>query len=158
MKNSSYAIVQYGKTHSSVATAQKALGLSASGTFDKTTRYAVLAYQKKYDVPQTSGLDKPTWASLIPSSTTLNVSSGYGAGDGSAARYGLEHYAGSTLRRYNAGKAVLFLQVALGVSARARTGYFGEYTQARLKAFQSAHGLEPTGVAGRAEWEALAAK
>jgi peptidoglycan hydrolase-like protein with peptidoglycan-binding domain len=158
VKNSSYAIAEYGAKQSSITVAQKALGLSATGVFDKATRYAVLAYQKKYDVPQTSSLDKPTWTSLIPSSTTSNVSSGYSAGNGTAARYGLEHYAGTTLRRFDAGKAVLFLQVALGVNGRARNGYFGDFTQARVKSFQTAHGLEPTGVAGRPEWEALAAQ
>jgi peptidoglycan hydrolase-like protein with peptidoglycan-binding domain len=158
VKNSSYAITWYGHSSSSVKTAQKALGVTQTGTLDSTTRNAVLAYQKKYDVPQTSVLDKPTWSSLVPSSITSDASAGYAGGDGSAARYGLEHYSGSAVKRYDAGKAVLFLQVALKVSSKARTGYFGDYTLARLKAFQTAHGLEPTGVAGRAEWEAMAAQ
>lgn len=50
------------------------------------------------------------------------------------------------------GKWVVKLQTALDIEV---DGHFGPATEAALKAFQSSHGLEPDGIAGRSTYRAL---
>ena len=50
------------------------------------------------------------------------------------------------------GKAVERLQAMLGVT---RDGWFGDRTEAAVKAFQRAHKLHPDGIVGKYTWEDL---
>ena len=64
--HSTYALVWPGQSSSSVKVAQKALGLTADGTFGASTRTALIAWQKAHGVPVTGVLDNATWAKLVP--------------------------------------------------------------------------------------------
>jgi hypothetical protein len=57
------------------------------------------------------------------------------------------------------GDQVLWMQehLATAQAAQETTGYFGSQTAANLSAFQSAHGIPPTGVTDAATWAALLA-
>lgn len=59
------------------------------------------------------------------------------------------------LRRGSQGKAVRFLQLCLG--GLEDDGSFGAKTEARVKEFQRAHGLEADGEVGRNTWTAIKA-
>ncbi len=104
--------------------------------------------------PITQSLDVPTWASLIRTKTTDDVTAGYSSTR--AAGYGLANYSGVTLRRNSVGRSVKFLQLALRLQAADRSGYFGPVTEAAVKKLQADAGLEQTGLATKREWSALA--
>jgi hypothetical protein len=61
--------------------------------------------------------------------------------------------------RGSKGDQVLWMQehLATAQAAQETTGYFGSQTAANLSAFQSAHGIPPTGVTDAATWAALLA-
>ena len=63
------------------------------------------------------------------------------------------------LRTGRKGDQVLWLQehLASAVPSQEITGSFGSQTTANLQAFQTAHGIAPTGVATPATWVALLA-
>jgi len=56
------------------------------------------------------------------------------------------------VKQNSKGKWVVKLQTALDIEV---DGHFGPATEAALKAFQSSHGLEPDGIAGRSTYRAL---
>ncbi len=149
-----YSIVELGSRASTVVEAQAALKISQTKIFDQTTRSAVRDYQRAHDLPVTGSLDIPTWASLIRSKMTDDVTAGYSSVR--AADYGLANYSGLTLRQGSAGKATKFLQLALRLLSVDRNGYFGPLTVAAVKKLQADHGREQTGTVGKAEWEILA--
>ncbi len=153
VKRTSYATAMLGSRVSTVKVAQKALGVKQTGSFDSATREAVKAWQKKHDLPWTGALDQPTWASLVPSKVTSDVSAGMTATE--AAAYGARTYS-ATLTERSTGKAVLVLQVALGMKRVDRNGYLGPVTVAAIKARQERLGRTPTGTWTKADWAALA--
>lgn len=153
LAKSSRARRQFGHTGKTVATAQRALKVRATGSFDQATWRAVRRYQKAHDLPMTGALDHATWASLAPSTTTYRAVKGYGRKR--AANYGIKNYGASTLRKGRAHRAVMFLQIALGMPAAQRTGYFGERTRDRVRAVQKASGLRVTGTVSKAEWREI---
>lgn len=63
---SAFPLYAIGAKHANVATAQRALGVTADGAFGTGTRAAVLAYQARVGLPRTGVLDKATWARLVP--------------------------------------------------------------------------------------------
>jgi len=154
VKKNKHAVRMYGSRASTVKTAQGLLKVSKTGVFDSATWAAVKAFQGKHDLPWTGTLDVPTWGALTPADVTSNAAKGYSAK--SAAEYGLANYGGSTMSRYSTGKAALFLQTALAMPAADRNGYFGPVTEAAVKKFQAAHGLDQTGDVTKVEWQALA--
>ncbi|CAN5213144.1 hypothetical protein BH09ACT10_BH09ACT10_17380 [soil metagenome] len=156
VKKTSYANRMYGSNASTVKTAQGVLKIAKSGRFDVATYKAVKAYQKAHDLPITGGLDQPTWASLRPTKVKSDVSKGYDVA--TLATYSLKKYGSTTLKSKSAGKAVLYLQNVLGLALADSNGYFGPKTVAATKALQKSAGLKQTGVVGKAEWSALAAK
>ena len=153
VKTNKNTIQQTGSKSSTVKTAQILLGVNPSGVFDTATRAAVKAYQFKHDLPWTGTLDVPTWGSLKPGDVTSDVSKGYSPT--SAGAYGLKNFAESTLAELQTGKPVLFAQIALGMAAKDRNGYFGPVTTAAVKKFQLAHGFAQTGIVTKAEWTVL---
>lgn len=153
VKTNKNTVQQTGSKSSTVKTAQILLGVNQSGVFDTATRAAVKAYQIKHDLPWTGTLDVPTWGSLKPRDVTTDVSKGYSST--SAGAYGLKNFANSTLAERQTGKSVLFAQVALGMAATDRNGYFGPVTTAAVKKFQLAQGFAQTGTVTKAEWTAL---
>ncbi|MEO6605709.1 MAG: peptidoglycan-binding domain-containing protein [Aeromicrobium sp.] len=150
-----YAIAELGASSSYVATARSLLKISASKTFDSATTTAVRAYQVAHDLPDTGGLDVPTWASLVPSKATGDVTAGYYAYE--AAAYAMDHYYETTLRKGSFGRPTKFLQLALRMKTVDRNGYFGAVTQAAVKKLQAGAGLAQTGIVGKAEWKAISA-
>lgn len=64
-----------GSTGSVVSKAQRLLAQPNTGTLDAGLRAAVLAYQGSHDLPRTGAVDKPTWASLVPSSRRMTAPS-----------------------------------------------------------------------------------
>ncbi len=154
VKTSSYAPRMYGSRSSSVSTAQGLLKITRTGVFDAKTWTAVKALQTRHGLPWTGQLDKVTWACLKPSTATGDVGAGFTKQ--SAAAYGLANYSGSTISRGAAGKPVEILQIALGMGVADRSGYFVTPTKSAVIAFQTAHGLEPTGAVTNLEWKALA--
>ncbi|MEJ7636073.1 peptidoglycan-binding domain-containing protein [Aeromicrobium sp.] len=145
---------QYGRTGDTVAKAQVLLGVTKTSRFDAATWSAVKKYQRAHDIPYTGVLDQPTWASLSRSSVTSRVVSGYTRSE--AVAYGLEHYSGSTIKRTNVGKATMFLQIALGLPAADRNGFFDTVTLAAVKKMQESAGLTQDGVVRGEEWRAMA--
>lgn len=153
VKRTSWATIALGSRAGTVKTAQKALGVKQTGTFDAATREAVKAYQGKHDLPWTGTLDQPTWASLVPAKVTSDVAKGLSAAE--AAAHGAKHYPSSMPER-TAGKAVLVLQVALGMKRADRNGYYGPLTVAAVRARQKALGRPQTGTWTKGDWAALA--
>jgi peptidoglycan hydrolase-like protein with peptidoglycan-binding domain len=153
LKKTSLGQRAYGSTGPTVAKGQALLGVKKTSTFDAATWTVVKNYQVAHDIPRTGVLDQPTWASLSPTSVTTRVVKGYTQSE--AAAYGLDHYANTTVRSSDVSKSVMFLQIALHLAVDDRNGYFGAVTLAAVKAMQTRAGLEPSGVVGTAEWQAL---
>ncbi|MCW2748910.1 MAG: hypothetical protein JWR83_20 [Aeromicrobium sp.] len=153
LKKTSLGQRAYGSTGTTVAKGQTLLGVKKTSTFDGATWTAVKKYQLAHDIPGTGVLDQPTWASLSPGSVTSQVVTGYTQKQ--AAAYGLAHYGSTTVQKADVDPAVMFLQTALHLAVADRNGYFGAVTEASVKAMQTTAGLEPTGVVGKAEWQAL---
>ncbi|MDO9377251.1 MAG: peptidoglycan-binding domain-containing protein [Nocardioidaceae bacterium] len=153
VKSTSLPTTYVGASGTLVRTAQKAVGTPVTGRFDTRTWTALKKYQSANDVPKTGVLDAATWASLVPARVTYDAAKGMTAAG--AAAYGRQHYGATRLAPASAGKAVLLLQVALGMPVRQRTGYYGARTKAAVAAVQSARGLRRTGTADRSLWTVL---
>lgn len=59
------AWLKLGLTGPAVTAVQQALHVSATGTYDATTRAAVLAYQRKNHLAYNGVMDPPTWRALL---------------------------------------------------------------------------------------------
>jgi hypothetical protein len=141
-----------GSSGSSVATAQRRLEIESTGGFDTTTRRAVLRFQRQHDLPRTGALDKPTWASLMPrtSSTTAPAWS-----PASAAEWARTKAGSPALRRQSAGLSVLALQTALRLPRSERNGFFAGRTAAAVKAVKQSAGLSGGARVTPEVWELL---
>lgn len=145
----------YGNKSATIKSAQKKLGVDATGTFSSATWAAVKAYQAAHDIPVTGALDHPTWASLYPGHVTSSMVKGYNRLR--ATEYGLSKFGKTPLKTYSAGEAVVFAQTALYVPIPDRNGYFGSLTSAAVKKLQKDSGLKVTGIMGEPEWKAILA-
>ena len=141
-----------GSTGSNVSKAQRLLGQPVTGTFDASFRAEVLRYQGANDLPRTGTVDKPTWASLVPSSRRMTAPSWTRR---EAIQWGRSNATDTVLRRGSTGRAVYALQVALGVPDSVRNGLLGRRTAAEVKAFKADHGLARNAVVNAAVWQAL---
>lgn len=146
---------QFGRTGGAVERAQTLLGITVTRRFDQATWNAVRAYQQAHDLPFTGVLDQPTWASLDRASVTKRVVNGYTRT--TAARYGVDHYSGTTLAKGRTSKAVVILQTALGLRLADRNGYFSRVTLAAVQQVQTNAGLVPDGIVRGEEWAAIRA-
>ncbi|MDF2969316.1 MAG: hypothetical protein K0Q93_3094, partial [Nocardioidaceae bacterium] len=108
-RGSSRPVAWLGNSGDQVRKAQQLLSVSASGQFGTTTRSRVLDFQRRHDLPRTGALDKPTWASLEPSTRTLMAPRWSPA---EAVAWAKDN-GSPTLGRRSAGKAVYAAQVAL---------------------------------------------
>jgi hypothetical protein len=153
IRSSPQPLAWLGSSGSYVAQAQRLLGISEDGVFASSTRHAVLAYQRAAELPPTGAVDEPTWASLLPGSSSLHQPAWQPARAAAWARR-----AGSpVVRSHEAGAFAFALQAALGISGRQRTGYFGAQTRAAVLAFKSAHDLGRTALVTAAVWKLLPA-
>lgn len=156
VKRSSWANQELGSTGgTALRTAQSTLGIAVTGRFDQATWDAVRDFQARTELPRSGALDQPTWSSLVPRSVTWNVAAGYDPA--AAADHAVAHYSDVVLRRGSAGTPVIFLQTALGMPPRQRTGFYGPNTRATVRAFKVAHGLADNGAVNRRVWRTLAA-
>jgi hypothetical protein len=134
-----------------VATARRLLGLPAGTVLDRPTRLRILKWQARHDLPRTGALDKPTWASLQPSTRQLYVPRWTPA---EAASWGRAQ-GSPVLHPASAGTAVYALQTALRMPSRLRTGFLGSRTKTALVAFRRNHGLGTDPSTNDAVWAEL---
>jgi peptidoglycan hydrolase-like protein with peptidoglycan-binding domain len=155
VKRSSWAKQVVGSGGTALRTAQSRLGVAETGRFDQATWEAVRDFQARTELPRSGALDQPTWASLVPRSVTWNVATGYDPA--AAADHAAAHYSDVVLRRGAAGAPVIFLQTALSLPPRQRTGFYGPHTRVAVREFKVAHGLADNGAVNRRVWRILAA-
>lgn len=141
-----------GSAGATVSKAQRLLNQPVTGTFGAAFRAAVLNYQGSHDLARTGAVDKPTWASLVPSSRRMTAPTWTRR---EAAQWGRSNAAETVLRRGSTGRAVYALQIALGVPDDVRNGLLGRRTAAAVKAFKADHGLARNTVVNKAVWQAL---
>ena len=132
--------------------AQRLLRQPVTGTFGASFRSAVLAYQGAHDLPRTGAVDKPTWASLVPSSRRMTAPAWTRL---EAVQWGRSNAAETVLRRGSTGRAVYALQIALDVPDSVRNGLLGRRTSVAVIAFKADHGLARNAVVNEAVWQAL---
>ncbi|MFC7486651.1 peptidoglycan-binding domain-containing protein [Knoellia sp. CPCC 206453] len=133
-------VIQRGSTGPAVVALQKALGLTADGSFGPGTETKVKAYQASKGISPTGVVASATWKALIGVTPTAPTTSP------------LAIYAKTVLQRGSTGPAVVALQKALRLTA---DGNFGPGTETKVKAYQSSKGISPTGVVASATWAAL---
>ena len=63
---SPYPVYVIGQKNAQIAVAQKALAVTADGSFGSQTQAALVSWQQRAGVPITGVLDKATWAKLVP--------------------------------------------------------------------------------------------
>jgi len=133
-------VLQRGSKGEAVVALQKALGLSADGSFGPGTETKVKAYQTSKKLPATGIVAKSTWQALTGTTPT------------SPTAHPLQQFATQVLQRGSKGAAVTALQKALAIAA---DGTFGPGTEAKVIAYQKAKGLTATGVVAATTWAAL---
>jgi hypothetical protein len=150
-RGSTQSLSWLGSTGSQVGKAQQLLGIPQTGTFDRSTRRAVVLYQKSHDLPRNGTLDEPTWASLLPSSQVLHVPDWTPAKAASwASKAGAP-----VIHRGGAGKSVYALQVALRLDSSLRNGYYGPLSRAAIIELKTAAGLPATALVDDDVWNLL---
>ncbi|KGN32397.1 hypothetical protein N802_18705 [Knoellia sinensis KCTC 19936] len=142
---SGYPLLKRGDTGKDVMLAQGVLGLAKDGSFGPATETTLKSWQSRNGVAVTGQLDNATWTKmiglgLVPARNATAVGP-------------LSAYVNTTIRKGSTGPAVSALQKALG--GLAVDGNFGPATETKVKAFQSAHGISPTGVVATSTWNAL---
>ncbi|PRY55858.1 peptidoglycan hydrolase-like protein with peptidoglycan-binding domain [Knoellia remsis] len=133
-------VLQRGSRGTAVIALQKALRITADGSFGPATQAAVIAFQKSKGISATGVVATATWNALIAATAT------------SPTAHPLAPYATTTLRRGSTGAAVVALQKALRITA---DGSFGPATEAAVIAYQKSKGISPTGVVATSTWNAL---
>lgn len=147
-------VIQRGSKGAAVVALQKALGLTADGNFGPGTEAKVKAYQTSKKITPTGIVAKTTWNALLGATTTPTTPKPptTPTTPKPPATSPLAPYAKLVLKRGSTGPAVIALQKALGIGA---DGNFGPGTEAKVKAYQSAKKISPTGVVASATWAAL---
>jgi putative cell wall-binding protein/peptidoglycan hydrolase-like protein with peptidoglycan-binding domain len=127
-----------GSRGAAVVALQRALGITADGTFGAGTEASVISFQTSVNLPPSGQVDPATWASL------------------QRAVYPLLPYRSIVLKRGVKGQttAVKALQTALKVGS---DGVFGPVTETAVKAAQKRAGLSATGVVDAPTWAAVEA-
>ncbi|CAN7151807.1 peptidoglycan-binding domain-containing protein [Knoellia sp. LjRoot47] len=133
-------VLQRGSKGAAVVALQKALGISADGSFGPGTETKVKAYQASKKISPTGVVAKSTWQALM------------GTTPASPTAHPLQQFATTVLQRGSKGAAVTALQKALAIGA---DGSFGPGTETKVKAYQKSKGLTVTGVVAASTWSAL---
>ncbi len=128
-----------------------------TGTFDETTRNAVLAVQKTFGLTEDGIVGRETWNQIYRAYRGILDSSGPLLG-------GVPLFPGNTIRVGSQGEDVRQLQEYLQYISETLgnlpevqvTGVFGNQTDAAVRAIQEMYGLETTGIVGAATWNAIA--
>jgi len=133
-------VIQRGSKGAAVVALQKALKLTADGSFGPGTETKVKAYQASKRISPTGIVASSTWKALM------------GTAPAAATTSPLSAYAKVVLSRGSTGPAVVALQKALKLTA---DGSFGPGTESKVKTYQSSKGISPTGVVAASTWAAL---
>jgi len=152
---SAYAklVLKRGSTGAAVVALQKALGITADGSFGPGTETRVVAYQKSKGISPTGVVASATWGALMGQSSTGTPPTSTTPPPSSALATEFTAHKSTVLRTGSKGTAVKVLQVGLG--GLAVDGAFGQATAARVIAFQKSAGLNPTGVVDTATWNRI---
>ncbi|EAP97511.1 hypothetical protein JNB_18613 [Janibacter sp. HTCC2649] len=138
-------VIQRGSKGPAVIALQKALGLTADGSFGPGTETKVKAYQSSKGISPTGVVASSTWKALMGTTPTPTTPP-------APTTSPLSAYAKSVIQRGSKGPAVIALQKALRITA---DGSFGPGTETKVKAYQTSKGISPTGVVASATWAAL---
>jgi hypothetical protein len=142
------AVVRYGSTGPAVAAVQRAVGVSASGSFLGKTRAAVRSWQKRHHLAVTGVVSATTWRALLRAFGHAKKTAPPTTKKTAPGKVPNVHLAyGST------GARVVAVQRRLKVQPV--SGWFGPITRAAVARFQRAHHLRPTGAVGGRTWLAL---
>lgn len=145
-------VLQRGSTGAAVVALQKALGISADGSFGPGTETSVKAYQSLKGISPTGVVAKSTWLALLGQTTTTIAP----PPTTTALTTAFTPYKATVLRPGARSTAVRVLQAGLG--GIAVDGSFGPATTARVVAFQTSVRLPGTGVVDRATWDRVELK
>ncbi|MFW5474963.1 peptidoglycan-binding domain-containing protein [Knoellia sp. CPCC 206450] len=144
---SGYPLLKRGDTGKDVMLAQGVLGLTKDGSFGPATETTLKSWQTRNAVPVTGQLDNATWTKMVALKLVPSRNGG-----STTTTSPLSAYVKVVLQRGSKGSAVVALQKALGLSA---DGAFGPATETKVKAFQAAKRITPTGVVATSTWNAL---
>ena len=159
-KNSDNTYVKEGTNGSVVKDIQtklKAMGLysgSITGNVGPKTKQAIKDFQDKYDLT-VDGVAGPQTIAKIDAVYSASGSSSSASSSSSSSTS-----SGSVMKKDSNGANVRDLQTdltTLGYYWAEITGNFGSKTEAAVKLFQKAHGLNQDGVAGKKTLDAIAA-
>ena len=128
-----------------------------TGTFDETTRQAVLAVQRTFGIAEDGIVGRQTWNQIYRAYRGIIDSSDPLLG-------GVALFPGNTLRIGSQGEDVRLIQEYLQYIAQTLetipevepTGVFGNQTDAAVRAIQEQYGIDATGIVGAATWEIIA--
>lgn len=147
------ATVGPGDSGPVVSAVQKALGVTADGSYGPFTADAVVAFQKRHALAPSGAMDAGTWRALLIAAGGRTVVQQTPA-PVPAANKALSKYKHLVLRYGSRGDAVIALQRRLKVTT---SGWFGPKTRAAVVTFQQKAKLKPTGIVDAATWKALGA-
>ena len=158
--------VRRGSSGAEVALIQQLVGATPDGAFGAATEAKVRAFQNAQRIPASGYVDYPTWraalkvtapragvknvAAPLPPAPKVTITVPVKAPVTAASPYA--GYEGVVLRRGSTGAVVKVLQSALGAGV---DGQFGPATEAKVREYQKAHQLSPSGVVTMPVWRAL---
>ncbi len=160
MRGNEVAIVQY-YLRMAAAYNSRFPSIAIDGIFGPKTKEAVKAFQTYYGLTPDGIVGRNTWNALQENYRGILNTLPPGYNENRA-----KIYPGSLLARGSTGQDVTDLQTYLSLIGRTYTnipeipvtGYFGEQTEAAVRAFQDAFGLEVTGTVGPITWSTIASE
>lgn len=150
------AVVRYGSSGPAVAAVQRAVGVSASGSFLAKTQAAVRSWQNRHHLTASGVVNATTWRALLhafghakttPKPTAKPTAKPTVKKTAPAKLPNVHLSYGSTGTRVTAVQRRLTVQPV--------SGWFGPLTRAAVTRFQRAHHLRPSGAVGPRTWLAL---
>lgn len=135
-------VLRVGSTGAHVRTLQRALGITADGSFGPKTDAAVRAFQRAHRLVADGIVGARTWAVLGGSPAPAPASA-------SSPRITISN---PVVRIGSTGAHVRTVQRAVGARI---DGAFGPATDRAVRAFQRAHGLTADGVVGPRTWSVI---